>query len=567
MFTSCTEELYDEAIATQFKITSQKIPLQEVVSEINTVQIQIFAKNNARPEFTAEKQQKTKENNTNFIKIIKKDDYTTYSLLLNNYSKEKPFFSFLIITKKETVEKAGIAKFTPTNPIAVFDEKTFTGTFQIFDIYHTVIVQTQFTNGVAQNGRKTSKNTAKSNSCTTNVTTIVHNCTNGGNHAPGVKCGDNLINDGYYEFLITTTCNSAPAINYISAPDAFAGQSATSGSGNSLSFNNEVLSFLYQLTEEEYAVVVANPLLVKYLEQYNVSVESREFAYRVIYSVIYNKENMNFFNETIQYQIDQNWSQESADFAQEMRIRKFDNPTVFNSITPFLIEKNIDDALLDPCSKDVFQKIKNTTNCDFANVFAKLGADNSIYNTTIKTEHNSVMVNGQLQQVTTPANTGRTTLGTKYNYTMYVNPDYNGKSKLFIAALLLHEMAHAYFFSLVDDYNMGATNSFNELPILFNAAVVNQFPIGPDLHHEEIANSYVNAIAAALQEFQPGFPQQVYDDLAWGGLYGTSIFDTLLPVGNPNRERIINRYACEQTGNPQGLGTTNQQNPMGQPCN
>jgi hypothetical protein len=153
------------------------------------------------------------------------------------------------------------------------------------------------------------------------------------------------------------------------------------------------------------------------------------------------------------------------------------------------------------------------------------------------------------------------------NYTVYVNPDYPGKTKLFIAAFLLHEMAHAYFFSLVDDYNMGATNSFNQLPILFSAAVVNHFPIGPNLHHEEIANSYVSAIAAALQEFQPGLPQQVYDDLAWSGLEKTSIFNTLYPQGSTVRERILNRKTAEQTGNSIAQGTPNQQNPMGQPCN
>lgn len=120
---------------------------------------------------------------------------------------------------------------------------------------------------------------------------------------------------------------------------------------------------------------------------------------------------------------------------------------------------------------------------------------------------------------------------------------------------------------MADDYNTGVTNSFNELPILFNAAVVNHFPIGPDLHHEEIANSYVNAIASALQEFQPGLPMQIYEDLAWAGLNGTPIFDVKFPVGNPNRQRILNRGACEQNGTPIGQGTPNQQNPMGQPCN
>lgn len=77
----------------------------------------------------------------------------------------------------------------------------------------------------------------------------------------------------------------------------------------------------------------------------------------------------------------------------------------------------------------------------------------------------------------------------------------------------------------------------------------------------------VDSIARALQEHQPGLPIQVYEDLVWGGLKGTPIFDTLFQMGNTNRQRVINRYDCEGTGNPVGQGTANQQNPMGQPCN
>lgn len=258
---------------------------------------------------------------------------------------------------------------------------------------------------------------------------------------------------------------------------------------------------------------------------------------------------------------------ETQKFMEEANIRMNENPTLFTSITPFIIEKNIDYTGLNPCSKEIFQKIKNTTVCDFANLFAKLGNSGSVYNTTINTAHNSVIINGQLEVVGEPANTTRTIPGIKYNYTVYVNPDYTGKTKLFIATMLLHEMAHAYFFSLVDDYNMGANNSFNEFPVLFNAAVVNKFPIDPNLHHEEIANSYVNAIADAIKEFQPGLSQQVYDDLAWNGLEKTSIFNKKYPQGSISKERVLNRKAAEQTGNSIAQGTPNEQTPMGQPCN
>lgn len=239
-----------------------------------------------------------------------------------------------------------------------------------------------------------------------------------------------------------------------------------------------------------------------------------------------------------------------------------------NSITPFLIVKKIDDSELNPCSKSVFQQIKNATVCDFVNIFSKLDVDNSVYKTNLKTAHNSfVDSNGNTQNVLDPANTIRTTPGVKYNYTVFINPDYPGKTRLYIASLLLHEIVHAYFFSLVDDFNMGANNSFNELPILFNAAVINHSPLNPELHHEEIANSYVYAIATALEEFQPGLPEQVYTDLAWSGLETTNIFNLMHPEGSSSRERILNRKAAEQTGNPVGQGTPNEQTPLGLPCN
>jgi hypothetical protein len=87
------------------------------------------------------------------------------------------------------------------------------------------------------------------------------------------------------------------------------------------------------------------------------------------------------------------------------------------------------------------------------------------------------------------------------------------------------------------------------------------------LTHEEIANSYVFAISEALKEFQPGLPQQVYDDMAWSGLEGTTIFDTLHPLGSDSRQRILNRKAAEQTGHPVGQGTLQEQINLGQPCN
>jgi hypothetical protein len=263
-------------------------------------------------------------------------------------------------------------------------------------------------------------------------------------------------------------------------------------------------------------------------------------------------------NQVFRYLGQNAWSEESTIFANHIIIKMNQNPTLYTSIKPFLIEKNIDDSQLDPCSKGVFQQVKNTTNCDFANVLAKLDANGSVYNTTIKS---AVAPSGK------PVQTVR---NSAYNYTIYISTDYVGETKLFIAASMFHELVHAYFMSLLDEYN--STNSpnpsvYNDFAILFQKFVDKTYPGSSAVaHHEQMATDYVNAIAAGLQEYQPGLPQQVYQDLAWGGLQEAPIFNTLFPVGSSDRERIINRYTSESQGFPYGQGQQ-AQTPIGQPCN
>ena len=473
-------------------VTSEKVSIENVLSVLKNPVIlnrtETFKTNT--PEGITQKS--GEKPNVYFTKIIKGNEYTTYLLLLNSYSTKNPYFMYYVITQNATTEKVGYLKYIPDTPIPSLDINTFSGKIQMLDLEKKIRTESRFLNGQPQ--KQTTSTTARTtDDCTSSSSIITHYCGGTGNHSPGQKCDDGNYY-AFYEVLIVTTCpyvsgydNSAPV------PNEFINISGSGpGGGGPNAISDFVISFEGILNLKQKI----------WWDDYNNDTQKQE---------------------VITY-LDQNPTNEGIIFSLEMINQMRINPNLFRSIKPFLIEKNIDDVLLDPCSKGVFQQIKNTTICDFAYIFAKLGADDSIYNTTMKTEHNSIMVNGQLQEIEDPANTIRTALGIKYNYTVYVNPDYQGKTKLFIAAMLLHEMAHTYFFSLVDDYNMGATNSFNELPILFNAAVVNQFPIGPNLHHEEIANSYVNAIAAALQEFQPGLPQQVYDDLAWGGIIWNSDF-------------------------------------------
>ncbi|WP_417943062.1 hypothetical protein [Flavobacterium sp. RS13.1] len=232
------------------------------------------------------------------------------------------------------------------------------------------------------------------------------------------------------------------------------------------------------------------------------------------------------------------------------------------------IEETINDTMLDDCPKNILNTVKNATVCDIAEVLKKLGDTNIIYNTTFKSQ---ATPNG------TPAQTIR---DSKFNYTIYISTDFEDKTQLFIAANMFHELVHAYFMSLFDDYyntNPPNSNAYNDFSYLFNYYVTLNRPssINPvDIHHQQMATDYSDAIARALQEYQTGTPvsqgatpSQTYSDLAWGGLIGTPVFDSLFPVGSSDRQRIINRYAAEQTGHPIGEGTPQAQYQISTPCN
>jgi len=274
-----------------------------------------------------------------------------------------------------------------------------------------------------------------------------------------------------------------------------------------------------------------------------------------------NQENINYFNETIQYQINNNWSPESYVFAHETRNRKIENPTVFNSITPFVIETKIDDIQLNPCLKGIMEQLKMATNSDIANVMAKLDATN-VYNLTMKM--GTVGIGNYAETIKISQN----------NYQTTVTQDtYTSASKLYRATALLHETIHAYMLSVVDDYNTYPTNApFTDFPELFKIYVskINHVSTALAAQHEDMANKYVDAIASALEEYQTsttGIPssladKQVFLDLAWSGLQGTAVYNKKSQEGIIDETRITARVSAEQTGSyRQG------QYPVGAPCN
>lgn len=223
-----------------------------------------------------------------------------------------------------------------------------------------------------------------------------------------------------------------------------------------------------------------------------------------------------------------------------------------------VIEEKIDDTNLDPCPKGVLDKLKNSTNNDIKSILNKLGTS-KVYNVIIESD----------SKIQRPATSIPGTAGTN-NYNIKVSSNYTSATGLFRASNLLHEIIHCYFFSLVDEYT--ATNNpaiFNDFPLLFQKFVDKTYPGSKDLaHHDEMANTYVNAIALALQEYNKyadpngSVPYQVYTDLAWGGLQEAPIFKVKYPIGSVEYNRIVGRYNSESVN-----FSINGQTVVGKPCN
>lgn len=286
-FSSCEKESYENEISKQAKVSSEEISLNQVLAEIDNPIIKKHIKDKLKPSIGLY-ENRTLDNYLNFIKIIKENEYTTYSLLINSYNSEKPYFEYFIITKDANTEKAGYAKFIPNYPITVLDEKHFDGKLQISDLQGEIKGETQFINSQAQPVYETQSG------CFNAYYIVVHYCTNGDHHAPGESCEGGLVNDAYYQIVSTVICID-PSINYLAPPTEFMGLSGGGGSG-AMSTNLDVMLFLTDLSDEQLSIVQQFPELITYLENNNATAESKEFTIELINLAIEEPNQDDLFN-------------------------------------------------------------------------------------------------------------------------------------------------------------------------------------------------------------------------------------------------------------------------------
>lgn len=224
------------------------------------------------------------------------------------------------------------------------------------------------------------------------------------------------------------------------------------------------------------------------------------------------------------------------------------------------IEDRINDTELDDCTKGILAKLKNLTQNDIVSIFEKFGTPkDSAYNITIKL---GIPYRSDALAETVPIS--------KNNYLITISEEYiKGASHnlikptdLSIAAVIIHELIHAHFLALFDDFhNNGDFCAYDSFVCLYEKYVTKNYEGTIDAQHAQMFDNYIPKIAAILQEFKPGSSSQFYEDLAMSTMYGLQYFDDKYPKGSEGRTRIENNRIAEDSNTPRGEAT-----PKGVPC-
>lgn len=232
-----------------------------------------------------------------------------------------------------------------------------------------------------------------------------------------------------------------------------------------------------------------------------------------------------------------------------------DNNSNNNNSNPDPVQTPIPDVTV-KCISDIKDELRALTQSNFSNILDKFGS-NSPYKVNI-----SIGSLGESMDL------ARTQNGAVYRtYDIVFNLNYSKVTSLSIVTSLIHEYIHAYFKTLYDDFiNNNNTHAYDQFPVLKEYYTDTTY-VGTiqDAHHEQMANTYIDIIAATIQEFQTGNPvsvgnaDQLYKDMAWSSFDGTPVFYNTLV--QPDIDRIRSQRAAETYNAARGTST-----PKGTSC-
>lgn len=189
----------------------KKSALRQFFSELRDPVAQAFFNKHFGKKNKILSRQEDSEEYADFDKTTKDGRHITYLKLLESYSAETPYFLYFVITKEGMTEKVGYEKYIPNVAVETLDVRSFSGLIQILDMNGIVRAE-----NTAINESVSAKQRCKN---TTHV--VIHNCSHGGNHAPGELCGEGNSNDGFYETVTTVVCYedySGPVVEEITHP-------------------------------------------------------------------------------------------------------------------------------------------------------------------------------------------------------------------------------------------------------------------------------------------------------------------------------------------------------------
>ncbi|WP_221887757.1 hypothetical protein [Chitinophaga polysaccharea] len=205
---------------------------------------------------------------------------------------------------------------------------------------------------------------------------------------------------------------------------------------------------------------------------------------------------------------------------------------------PASFTRKIDDSKLPPCMQKILAALKTLSKGSVANIVTKFAGNTPGYNWTVQDGRLSSNTNGETNSLyDSKTGTVTTTIDSK---------KFTSATDLSIARTILHESVHAY---LVSFFGYEALNANATYPTMLQDWMKSKKPNLNTVQHNEMVRSFIIDIANALEEYgrNKGYnlSRQFYDDMAWGGLTGTSAFKAL---STSEQDRINNILVTEQSG-------------------